>query len=304
MIGIVVLNYLNWWDTVDLVESIKSQSFRDFEIIIVDNDSANDSVEQLSTLYKNESNIHLLVSKSNQGYARGNNIGIEYAIDSLKAEKVLLVNNDVLFLQEDYLERLAAIEYSKNIGTIGTKILDANNGNHNPMYNIKSFREASLGVIYNSLAFRGIRNFLRPLKHKVIRSVRSQSNLKDNNKENISSEPYILGQSVILHGSVILLTENYLNIYPGLYPKTFMFFEENILDYLMKRHNLKALYFDSLVVKHKEDQSSSVAFDNVNSAKQAMLKNSWRQYLKLLLMTDKKIKRVFTNVKPEYEIKF
>lgn len=90
MIGIVVLNYLNWWDTVDLVESIKSQSFKDFEIIIVDNDSANDSVEQLTKRYENESNIHLLVSKSNQGYARGNNIGIEYAINSLKVKKFFL----------------------------------------------------------------------------------------------------------------------------------------------------------------------------------------------------------------------
>lgn len=304
MIGIVVLNYLNWWDTVDLVKSIKSQSFKDFEIIIVDNNSANDSVEQLTTSYKNESNIHLLVSKSNQGYARGNNIGIEYAINSLKAKKVLLVNNDVLFLQEDYLERLASIEYSKNVGAIGTKILDANNGNHNPMYNVKSFREASLGVADNSLVFRSIRNFLRPLKNKVSGAVRSQSNPKENKKENVYSEPYILHESVILHGSVILLTENYLNIYPGLYPKTFMFFEENILDYLMRRHNLKALYFDSLVVKHKEDQSSNVAFEDINSIKVTMLQDSWKEYLKLLLMTDKKIKRVFSNVKPEYEVKF
>lgn len=298
MIGIVVLNYLNWWDTVDLVESIKSQSFKDFEIIIVDNDSANDSVEQLTKLYENEDNIHLLVSKSNQGYARGNNIGIEYAINSLKAKKVLLVNNDVLFLQEDYLESLAAIKYSKNIGAIGTKILDANNGNHNPMYNVKSFREASLGVAYNSLVFRSIRNLLRPLKKKAFGSVRSQNSSGENKKENVSSDLFIL------HGAVILLTENYLNIYPGLYPKTFMFFEENILDYLMKRNNLEAQYYDDLVVKHKEDQSSNVAFEDINSIKLTMLQDSWKEYLKLLLMTDKKVKRVFSNVKPEYEVKF
>ncbi|WP_029509685.1 glycosyltransferase [Leuconostoc lactis] len=298
MIGIVVLNYLNWWDTVDLVESIKSQSFKNFEIIIVDNDSANDSVEQLTTLYKNESNIHLLVSKSNQGYARGNNIGIEYAINSLKVKKVLLVNNDVLFLQADYLERLATIEYSKNVGAIGTKILDANNENHNPMYNVKSFREASLGVVYNSLVFRIVRNFLRPFKQRIAGSIHSKNSSKENEKNSISNASYIL------HGSVILLTENYLNIYPGLYPKTFMFFEENILDYLLKRHNLETRYYDNIVVKHKEDQSSNVAFEDINSIKQTMLQNSRWEYLKLLLMTDKKIKRIFSNVKPEYEVKF
>lgn len=295
MLGIVILNYLNWWDTVDLVDSIRKQSFKNFEIIIVDNNSANESVEQLTKLYKDEGNIHLLVSKSNQGYARGNNIGIEYAINSLKVARVLLVNNDVLLLQEDYLERLSEIEYSNDIGAIGTKILDSQNGDQNPIYNVKSFREACIGPLYNMPIFQPVFKLRRVLKKKRANSISSKG---------ISEEVNVTKGSYILHGSVILLTENYLKMYPGLYPKTFMFFEENILDYLMKRHNLKAFYYDSLVAKHKEDQSSSVAFENVNSAKLAMLKNSWREYLKLLLMTDKKIKRIFSNVKAEYEVKF
>lgn len=206
------------------------------------------------------------------------------------------MNNDVLLIQKDYLELLSEIKYSKDIGAIGTKILNSQNGDQNPIYNVKSFREACIGPFYNMPIFQPIFKLRKVLKNKITNVIRSRNVPEENNS--IKNDPFIL------HGSVILLTENYLKIYPGLYPKTFMFFEENILDYLMKRHNLKALYFDSLVAKHKEDQSSSVAFDNVNSAKLAMLKNSWRQYLKLLLMTDKKIKRIFSNVKPEYEIKF
>lgn len=298
MIGIVVLNYLNWWDTVDLVESIKKQSFNNFKIIIVDNNSGNESVEQLTKLYKNDSKIQLLVAASNQGFARGNNIGIEFAINSLKIKKILLVNNDVLLIQKDYLERLSTIEYPKNIGAIGTKILDSENKNQNPVYNVKSFKEASSGLLYSTLIFRIIRKILRLLNKEKTKLIHSSDIHKKNEKNNISTDSYML------HGSIIFLTENYLNIYPGLYPKTFMFFEENILQYLLNRSKLKALYYDDLVVKHKEDQSSNAAFDNIDEVKQTMLKDSWWQYLKLLLMTDKKINRTFSNIKTEKEIKF
>ncbi|WP_195218647.1 glycosyltransferase [Leuconostoc lactis] len=295
MIGIVILNYLNWWDTVELIDSIKKQSFNNFEIIIVDNASGNESVEKLSKLYKSNSQIHLLVSKSNQGFARGNNIGIEYAIRSLKINKILLVNNDVLFTQKNYLENLLSIEYSNDVGAIGTKILDSNNKNQNPVYNVKSFKEACVGLFFNSSTFRILRGYERILRRRLVKPMDSNNSSKENT---ISSGSYML------HGSIIFLTENYLNIYPGLYPKTFMFFEENILQYLLNRSKLKALYYDDLVVKHKEDQSSNAAFDNIDEVKQTMLKNSWREYLKLLLMTDKKVSRTFLNVKAENEIKF
>lgn len=298
MIGIVILNYLNWWDTVELVNSIKKQSFNDFEIIIVDNNSGNESVEKLEKLYKSDSKIHLLVAKSNQGFARGNNIGIDFAYNSLNIKKILLVNNDVLLFQEHYLEHLSKIEYSNNIGVIGTKILDSKNQNQNPVYNVKSFKSACLGLLYNTLFFRIIRNYLRPFKQKLLKFNQQKNEFTEIKQDTRLSNSYML------HGSALFLTENYLNVYPGLYPKTFMFFEENILQHLLNRRKLKALYYDDLVVKHKEDQSSNAAFENIDVVKQTMLKDSWREYLKLLLMTDKKINRTFLSVKTEKEIKF
>jgi GT2 family glycosyltransferase len=47
MIGIVVLNYRNWRSTIECVESILKSDNKDFEIIIVDNNSSNKSKENL-----------------------------------------------------------------------------------------------------------------------------------------------------------------------------------------------------------------------------------------------------------------
>ena len=46
-VGIVISNYNGWQDTVRCLESLDKQTFRDFEIILLDDASTNDSVQQL-----------------------------------------------------------------------------------------------------------------------------------------------------------------------------------------------------------------------------------------------------------------
>ena len=48
-IGIVVLNYNGWEDTIECVESLSNQSAENYQIIIVDNNSENDSYEKIKS---------------------------------------------------------------------------------------------------------------------------------------------------------------------------------------------------------------------------------------------------------------
>lgn len=112
-VAIIILNYRNSKDTIECVESLEKISYKDFEIIIVDNDSKDDSVGILNDKFKGKHII--LESKKNGGFAYGNNIGIKYALKN-KADYVLLINNDTT-VEEDFLDVLVeTAERDKNAG--------------------------------------------------------------------------------------------------------------------------------------------------------------------------------------------
>ena len=45
-VGIVISNYNGWQDTLVCLESLQKMTFRDFEIVLIDDASPNDSVAQ------------------------------------------------------------------------------------------------------------------------------------------------------------------------------------------------------------------------------------------------------------------
>ena len=47
MIGIVTINYLNWKDTLELITTIENQQNIDYRLVIVDNCSNNNTVEEI-----------------------------------------------------------------------------------------------------------------------------------------------------------------------------------------------------------------------------------------------------------------
>ena len=116
-ISIVVLNWNGYGDTIECIESLADSSYDNFEIILVDNASADNSVAFIKE-WLFEYNQHMKGKKfrfafgsnnsqpghsfipfkiientENLGFAKANNIGIEQAIEH-KADYVLLLNND------------------------------------------------------------------------------------------------------------------------------------------------------------------------------------------------------------------
>lgn len=77
-----------------------AQSYKDFEIIFVDNNSADKSVAFVKSNF-NDSRIIIISSAQNLGFAGGNNLGLKYA----KGEFVVLLNNDTV-VEKDWLKYL------------------------------------------------------------------------------------------------------------------------------------------------------------------------------------------------------
>ncbi len=82
------------------IESLYAQTFKDFEIIVVDNASTDESLEAARSYAKNE-NFTLVENKTNTGFSAAVNVGIQMA----KAPYVLLFNNDA-FAKPDMLGQL------------------------------------------------------------------------------------------------------------------------------------------------------------------------------------------------------
>jgi len=96
-VSCVILNYNDASTTVLLLNRI--QSYRNIDdIVVVDNCSIDDSCCVLKS-FENEK-VHLLESEKNGGYGSGNNLGIRFAVERLKADYVLIANPDVSFDEE------------------------------------------------------------------------------------------------------------------------------------------------------------------------------------------------------------
>ena len=103
-VGIIISNYNGWQDTLVCLESLQLQTFTDFEIILIDYASPNDSVAQLQD--KLPPNTVFLPQQQNVGFAAANNIGIRRALAD-GCDFALLLNNDTA-ARPDFLEKLLA----------------------------------------------------------------------------------------------------------------------------------------------------------------------------------------------------
>lgn len=86
--SIIVLNWNGRELLGECLDSVLAQTFRDFELVVVDNGSTDGSRELLRQRWGG--NIRLVPLSSNRGFAGGNNAGIRVAV----GRYVVLLNND------------------------------------------------------------------------------------------------------------------------------------------------------------------------------------------------------------------
>jgi len=117
-LGIIIINWNRIKDTIECLESIRYYNkYLNSLIIVVDNFS-NEAINQLYEYETNkEINLEIIVNKNNYGFAKANNIGVQYAIEN-DCEYILLLNNDTI-LVEDSFSRLIDLYNENEYGVIG-----------------------------------------------------------------------------------------------------------------------------------------------------------------------------------------
>ncbi len=116
---IIILNWNGLDDTLECLQSLGKIDYPHYKIVLVDNKSKNDEGRIIKQQYPE---IHLIQNKKNEGYAQGNNIGIEYALKQ-GADYILFLNNDTVVLP-DFLSILVEyLQKHETVGVVGPKML-------------------------------------------------------------------------------------------------------------------------------------------------------------------------------------
>jgi GT2 family glycosyltransferase len=89
-VAVVVLNWNGRDDTLACLESLRAVDYPNWEVLVVDNGSQDDSVDAIR---KRHPEALLIEAGDNLGFAGGNNLGLEAALER-GAEFILLLNND------------------------------------------------------------------------------------------------------------------------------------------------------------------------------------------------------------------
>jgi len=118
-VSIIILNWNKYEMSMVCIKSLEKITYANYDIIIVDNNSNDNSGEKLK---KDLPNCKVILNTNNEGFARGANIGIRYALEK-GADYALLLNNDSMIEEKLFLEPAIQVAESDNrIGVVSGKI--------------------------------------------------------------------------------------------------------------------------------------------------------------------------------------
>jgi GT2 family glycosyltransferase len=113
---IIVLNWNGWRDTLDCLDSLEKLNYPSYEVVVVDNGSADGSEERIRERCPY---VAIVQTGANLGFARGNNSGIEYALGQ-GVDLVWLLNNDTLVEPGALTAMVAALREDGEVGAVGS----------------------------------------------------------------------------------------------------------------------------------------------------------------------------------------
>lgn len=120
MISIIIPNYNGKEHLKDCFDSLRKQTFKRFEIILVDNNSADESVKYTQ---KNYPEVKILQLSTNTGFAKAVNEGINFSLNYPEIKYIVLLNNDIE-CDPNFLQEMLNGFKENDIGCVAGKMLN------------------------------------------------------------------------------------------------------------------------------------------------------------------------------------
>lgn len=111
-------------EVLGILKCLQTQSYKNIRIVLVDDGSTDNTEREVKRLFPN---VVVLQGNGNLWWTGANVIGVDYVIGkSNEGDFVLLLNND-LVVEEDYIEHLLQASTSNGRTIVGSTVVDFNN---------------------------------------------------------------------------------------------------------------------------------------------------------------------------------
>lgn len=251
----VILHYYTIQDTKKCIESI-IKNCKDAEIVIVDNASPNGTGIELKKFYKNYLNIHVILNKTNLGFAKGNNVGFEYAKEKLNADFIIMCNNDTYLIQSDFKGKIIEEFEKSKFDVLGPKIILPNE-----KINLVNLEKPDLKKLKKQLLILEVKYIFIIIGIQKIISFFKRIFVKESRKskemENITESYNKRHENIILHGCFLIFSKKYIDKFNGIDDRTFLYREEELLYIRLKNNNMISVYNPDIQIFHNEDAATN-----------------------------------------------
>lgn len=235
-------------------------NYSNFEFILVDNDSHDESVEYVKSLNL-EFPITIIENDKNLSFSKANNNAVKIA----RGEYILLLNNDIEPTFGWLNEMMGVMLNNENVGSVGAKLVFP----YYPNSKKQSFKLQHGGDIFS---FRNKKNYLHPYnQYKRTNPFRNEVN---NLRKVISAT-----------GAALLIKKSIYEDIGGLDEEYIYGYED--VDFSLKLHKkgYDVFYCPSALLFHHESSTRKVNKNHDHNAQ--ILMNKWGNYLNKHLYLDK-----------------
>lgn len=268
-IAYVILHYKNAEVTTKCLNYLISIMGDYSKAIVVDNYSQNNSLDEIKKMIGSNDKIHYICNSKNIGFARGNNLGYEYARETLNANCIIIMNNDIFIKDPEFEIKLYMDEIINKYSIIAPDVVTLSGKHQNPLRYKKNstwklFRGMILQYLYAMLFRMGV--MIPSIVQKYHSGVDAVSKKVLDNIENI-----------VPHGSCVIFAPNYVQKEKFAFiPETFFYGEEDLLYEYAEYRMYSIVYYPTIQVIHAEKQSTKsisrneltvLRFRSINKAK-------------------------------------
>ena len=166
-ISIIIVSYNVSEYIISCIESIYKHSSKNinFEIIVIDNNSIDDSVAQIKKLFPK---VKLIENDYNCGFPKAVNKGVFESTGN----KILILNPDTLFIDNSLEKFSVSVNNNEKVGAVGALLLDENGFVQQSCWEYPTLVNTILSIFFldffNIKKNYKIKNFLKPTEVSTI----------------------------------------------------------------------------------------------------------------------------------------
>lgn len=302
-VGFVILHYgSNKIITCDCVSAINQLDFTGtIDIVVVCNGKEYDISDDIGN------KARVLMIEENRGFSVGNNIGYEYLRSKGDYDFIIVLNNDVIIEQKDFITKLYTLYSNSRFYVGGPDVYTPQiNFHSNPLrdhvlndeeiVNVINNRETQIEELRNKFSFKSFKLFILEsrrnwkaqewfwhLWRKIIRNNKEYQHYQEN---------------VVLQGSCLIFSRDFIKVNSKAFvPEVFLYFEEDYLTIRCISNGWKIVYTNDLQVMHYHRGSSGLIglpyrkYCEKKAQIDSVFIESAKQYRKFIMKSDNSINR-------------